>query len=237
MIAPPPHTLPGMGPTGGAYTARRASALAGVPLSTIHHWAREGILTPSVSATRTKLWSYSDLLALRAIQWLRRPKAGPDGVDVPATTMPAVRHALTQLGELDLGLWNDDGAPSVAVRRDGSLIVLSEPGEDAVSRHRLLPTDRPDELLFPTAEFAAGGMAGPDLVAPRPSLRIVPRKLGGAPHIQGTRIETEVLAALERSGLALGLIGELYPVLTDDQLGDALALEHDLAVSSMPRAA
>ena len=37
---------------------------------------------------------------------------------------------------------------------------------------------------------------GPDLVAPRPELRIVPGRLAGEPHIRGTRIGTLQIAAL-----------------------------------------
>lgn len=51
----------------GAYTAERAAALSGVPKSTVHNWARQDILVPSVSAERVKLWSYGDLMALRTI--------------------------------------------------------------------------------------------------------------------------------------------------------------------------
>jgi len=39
----------------GVYTAERAAALSGVPKSTIHYWAREGVLAPSVSAEKVKL--------------------------------------------------------------------------------------------------------------------------------------------------------------------------------------
>lgn len=52
----------------GAYEVPRAAALAGVPLSTLYHWAREEVVTPSVSATREKLWSYRDLLTLRLVR-------------------------------------------------------------------------------------------------------------------------------------------------------------------------
>jgi DNA-binding transcriptional MerR regulator len=58
----------------GAYTADRAAALAGVPLSTVHYWARNEILIPSVSPTKVKMWSYTDLMGLRTIYWLRQRK-------------------------------------------------------------------------------------------------------------------------------------------------------------------
>jgi MerR HTH family regulatory protein len=62
----------GMGASKGAYPADRAAALSGVPKSTIHYWAREEILVPSISAEKVKLWSYPDLMGLRIIYWLRR---------------------------------------------------------------------------------------------------------------------------------------------------------------------
>jgi hypothetical protein len=51
--------------------------------SAVHYSARQEILIPSVSAERVKLWSYSDLLALRIVAWLRATKTAPDGQAVP----------------------------------------------------------------------------------------------------------------------------------------------------------
>lgn len=55
----------------GCYEGPRAAALSGVPVSTVYYWARLGIVEPSVSPTRIKLWSYADLMALRIVYWLR----------------------------------------------------------------------------------------------------------------------------------------------------------------------
>jgi hypothetical protein len=93
---PPRATLRLVDPL-GAYTADRAAALSGVPRSTIHWWARERILVPSVSPSRQRLWSFADLMGLRTIYWLRRGKTTESGVDVPATSMGAVRAALVSL--------------------------------------------------------------------------------------------------------------------------------------------
>ncbi|HEV8054396.1 MAG TPA: hypothetical protein VGP30_06175 [Candidatus Limnocylindrales bacterium] len=51
---------------------------------------------------RIKLWSYSDLMSLRTIAWLRATKTAPDGHDVPATAMSAVRRALKELAEHEI---------------------------------------------------------------------------------------------------------------------------------------
>jgi DNA-binding transcriptional MerR regulator len=99
---------------GGAYTAERAAALSGVPRSPIYYWARQG-LVPSLSRSPL-LWSYTDLLALRTLYWLRQPKRAHDR-EVPATSMPKVRRALAELRKLDLDLF-EDARPGIGVTLD-----------------------------------------------------------------------------------------------------------------------
>jgi uncharacterized protein (DUF433 family) len=168
----------------GAYTADRAAALSGVPKSTIHWWARHDVLVPTVSATKIMLWSYADLMGLRVIYWLRQRKTTTLGVEVPRTSMPAIRRAL--------------------------LIVP-----------------------FTTAE----GTRGPDLIAPRAELRIVPGKLSGSPHVVHTRLETRALAALATDGYDIPSIHRLYPYVSAPQIEQALELEQQLAENLVSRAA
>jgi uncharacterized protein (DUF433 family) len=209
----------------GAYPADRAAALSGVPKSTVHYWAREGILVPSVSAEKVKLWSYSDLMGLRTIAWLRASKTAPDGQSVPATAMKAVRRALTELEEIDLALWSSDGGPNVAVDRRGR-IVLGEPEQPHHVNGQALLDSAMLDVLRP---FEIGeSTRGPDLVAPRPRLRIVPGKLAGAPHVRQTRIETQALAALGARGMSAQRIQSLYPAIELDDVEEALDLEHEL---------
>ena len=211
----------------GAYIADRAAALSGVPISTVHYWARKEVLVPSVSAERIKLWSYADLMGLRTIYWLRRTKTAPDGRDVPRTTMPAVRNALAALRELDLTLWTENGGPAVAVDRAGAVHLRIETGlVERVDGARPLDPDWL-ELIEP---FSTGAQTeGPNLQAPRPNLRIVPGKLSGSPHIVSTRIETIAIAALEKRGLGSDRIHALYPIVAPGAIGEALELEHQLS--------
>lgn len=209
----------------GAYPADRAAALSGVSKSTVHYWARTGILVPSLSDVRVKLWSYSDLMALRTIAWLRASKTAPDDHEIPATAMRAVRTALRELSDLDLGLWSEEGGPSVAVDRAGQIVIDVDdvpwrPGGQHLLDASVLDLLRPFDI--------SPSVRGPDLVAPRPRLRIVPGKLSGAPHVHRTRIETEALAALARRGLDRGQIIELYPAIEDADVADALDLERQL---------
>jgi uncharacterized protein (DUF433 family) len=212
----------------GAYPANRAAALSGVPKSTVHYWAREEILVPNLSAQRVKLWSYRDLLALRTIAWLRATKTAPDGHIVPATTMRAVRRALRDLDELDLELWTEDESPNVAVDRRGQLVIDPHGRPRRPGGQHLLDADLLD-LLRPFEISTA--LHGPDLVVPRPRLRIVPGKLAGAPHNHRTRIETEALAALAHRGMQTAKIIRLYPIIDSADVDQALDLERQLQPS------
>lgn len=218
----------------GAYPADRAAALSGVPISTVHYWAREGVLEPSISAQRIKLWSFSDLMGLRIIYWLRQTKTAPDGRAIPRTTMPTVRRALGQLAELDLALWSEDAGPAVRVDRGGNVVVMDAPHREARDRQRVLPAGE-DDLLSVTAPFAAAeGTRGPDLHAPRPRLRIVPGKLGGSPHVLHTRLESQALDALAQSGLPHAKIYQLYPDVEHAAIDEAIDLERQLAQNLRP---
>lgn len=211
----------------GAYPAERASALSGVPMSTIHYWARHDVLVPSISPERIKLWSYSDLMGLRTIYWLRQTKMVSNGVSVPATSMPAVRRALAGLKELDLQLWTEEHGPSVAVSRSGEVFFNAPSYLGNAAGQRALDAD----LLDLIAPFQTEQGAAPDLYAPRPSLRIIPGKLSGSPHIAKTRIETVALLALEDRGLAESKIAALYPLAPLAAITEALDLEHQLRAS------
>lgn len=214
----------------GAYPADRAAALSGVPLSTVHWWAREEILVPSISAQRVKLRSYPDLMGLRIIYWLRHGKTAEDSAAVPRTAMPDVRRALAQLRELDLDLWSEETGPAVAVDRSRDVVITrAVPDPEASHRQRQL-ADATGELLYVLDPFAAReGSRGPDLRAPRPQLRIVPGKLGGSPHVAHTRVETEALAALKRDRLPRATIVQLYPHLDPAAIDSALDLERQLS--------
>ena len=80
--------MSGMGVFDGCYEASRAAALAGVPVSTVYDWARKRIVTPSLSYTRPKLWSYADLMTFRIVYSLRHPNPDPSGVDESGPSDP-----------------------------------------------------------------------------------------------------------------------------------------------------
>lgn len=235
----------------GAYTAERASALTGVPKSTIYYWAQKGPVAPSFSPREPKLWSFPDLLALRAVYWLRKPKdilkeqsrgkhvaiskrASPD---IPRTSMKAVRDALRQLRDLDLEIFVEsvDGYESTVVVTMSGEVLLRPPGEAPRSLDGQLVSDELLDLVAPLTTVE--GTHGPNLLCPRPLLRIVPKKLGGAPHVRGTRIETQSLESLRASGYTEEGIVNLYPYVSSDAVRESFDLERQLRDNLRTRAA
>lgn len=207
----------------GAYPADRAAALAGIPKSTLHYWARTELVVPSVSRSKLKRWSYADLLELRLVDWLRHDKPGDPKIG--KTSIYRIRQTLERADELGQRLY--DHGLEVWVDHDGNLIFeglegLHIPLGKGIAQGLV---DTKVDLVRP---FEAHGVRGPDLVRPRSSLRIVPGKLSGEPHVEETRIPTQMLAALSRRGLEPGQIVELYPPLDIENVQQALDLEVQL---------
>jgi uncharacterized protein (DUF433 family) len=213
----------------GAYEADRASALSGVPESTLYLWARETLVAPSISPEKIKLWSWADLVTARAIYWLRHPAEG--GPRKP-TTMARVRdllHAVDALadrvsmGELlgtsALQLYVDPaGVPHVEIAG-----VLRE------GRHGYRQMEHRDVVIDLLAEFAGqSGAVGPDLRRPARFIEIVPDVLSGEPHVEATRIPTRGLAALAERGFRDEQIVSMYPGIRPEQVASAVALEKRL---------
>lgn len=178
------------------------------------------------------LWSYADLMGLRVIYWLRQRKVTKLGVEVPRTSMPAVRRALKDLRALDLSIW-DRGRPALLVDANGQVHVKAEAGVHNLDRQVVS-----DDLLDLIAPFTtAEGTHGPDLATPRTELRIIPGKLSGSPHVAHTRLETRALAALARDGFDVARIQQLYPYVSTGQIDQALDLERQLDDNLHKRAA
>jgi DNA-binding transcriptional MerR regulator/uncharacterized protein (DUF433 family) len=211
------HKLP-IEPSRGVYDAPRAAALAGVPESTLHYWARKGIYRPSISPDpRVRHWSWSDLLTLRVIDWLRRDK----GLDEPArVSILRIRQALDELDRR--GLDRSRLHEVAVVSRRGELFfeipekgtIRAAPGQQGAWGHVL-------QLVYPYQK-------GPDLLTPRPHLRIIPGKLHGEPHVIDTRIPSAAIYALARSGYSPAQIRVVYPEAPQDAIDEAIDLERSI---------
>jgi uncharacterized protein (DUF433 family) len=213
----------------GVYSANRASALAGVPTSTVYEWARKGIVVPSISPERIKLWSWADLVALRAIYWLRHPLLD----NRKATAMSRVRRFISVVEAEATRIGDAIGQRALILRvdRSGRIYIESDGVMLDGGRDFKHPVAR-DLVVDLLATFSAdANLTGPDLTHPRPQLRISPGKLSGEPHVRDTRIETRVLAALDRRGFDERVIIDLYPGLSPEALADSIDLERQLEVN------
>ena len=209
----------------GCYEGPRAAALSGVPKSTLYHWARTGTVKPSVSPTRVKLWSYADLMALRIVYWLRHPKRGNKGV-IAASPMPRVREALAELERQGIDIWDDSGGrlnSPLQVDSSGKIYVVSD-GVTGADGNQVLPGIL--DLLGP---FECSEQPGPDLIRPRSTLRIIPGKVSGEPHLSGSRITTQVAAALYENLGDIEKVADLYPGIDVFSFDEAIQFEYSLA--------
>ena len=137
-------------------------------------------------------------------------------LDVLRAEVGPVGEALT---EDRLRLWVDaKGSPHFD--SGSGLLVMRRGGPQAVHEELMI------DLLAPFQSLE--GAKGPDLARPGEGLRIVPGKLSGEPHIEGTRIETRVLWALRERGFDLEEIVELYADLKPGDVRNALILEDQL---------
>jgi uncharacterized protein (DUF433 family) len=198
----------------GCYEAPRAAALAGVPAGMLQTWARRRVVVPSVARERERMWSWVDLVCMR-LAWLRERAGHSGGTELAVE----VGGALDQL-ELNgnarlLERWDRAGRPrQLLADRKGALVVGGDASDGLV------------DLMGP---FALAGEAGPDLVRPRPHLRIVPGKVAGEPHIDGSRLTTRTVAALAARGLDAAHIAGLFPDQNKTAIAEAIELEAALA--------
>ncbi len=141
--------------------------------------------------------------------------------------MSQVRLALAALREMDQDLWAPGANPVVAVDRSGKVVLDPSGTPEELSGQSLIANPELLNLVLPFE--SEEGMRGPNLVEPRPTLRIVPGKLGGEPHVARSRVETRALAALARRGMGSSNIVRLFPALEEAAVLDAIDLEDQLS--------
>ena len=210
----------------GCYEAPRAAALSGVPVSTVYYWARKNVVVPTVSPEKPKRWSYVDLMGLRLVYWLRHPKSN-ESQPFPASPMSEVRRALLELDERDLDIWSSDyvGPPSaLRVDRSGQIYITAQRRVETTFREGVF-----EESLDLLAPFERADGHGPDLIRPRPHLRIIPGKVSGEPHLVRSRITTQTVAALHERLRSVERIAALYPEVEGKAIAEAIELERQLA--------
>ncbi|GAA3922956.1 DUF433 domain-containing protein [Microbacterium invictum] len=192
-----------------SFNVALTSVLSGASVRQLGHWRKTELLVPEVnSASRPILYSFRDILALRAVVKLRQDQS-----------LQKIRKAFATLPHLDLtehpaqyALVNE-GSTIALVRDDGSEIdLVTRPG------HAILVT-LPD--IMNSFETHRGAVV--DLRRPREHLRVREQWLGGWPTIEGTRVPYDTIAELLSDGtIEPSDVGHYYPGVTAAAARDAL---------------
>jgi uncharacterized protein (DUF433 family) len=170
-------------------------------------------------------------MALRIAYWLRHPGDDDSDPDRPPTPMAMVREAFAEVERRGLPLWSGEGrSDTSAILVDHRGVVhIDDGGEVAeIGGQRVLD----GTLLNLLAPFQTQKALGPDLLRPRPNLRIVPGKVAGEPHLHGSRVTTLTIAVLNQRGFRLEMIADLYPNEDPAAIAEAIDLESQLATAA-----
>src|ERR1700693_2826986 len=212
----------------GQYAAERAAQLAGVPIRTLYHWAREGLLIPDYTG-RPMLWSYRDLVFVRLFTWLRSRHVAPQAV---SRYIDEVRQAVSAS---DNDLTHVRAAQRSVLLGDEIFDRLTGEGFLPLLIHYLDVFNLVGPLNIP--ELGRGRVWGPNLIRPSAHTSISPWVMSGDPCIHRSRLPTASVFALNQErGLAPVEIVDLYRgAITEAAATDAIELEHRLR--RMPLAA
>lgn len=188
-----------------------AAALSGATTGQIRNWRQDRgagpVLHPELGISPRALYSFRDILALRAFARLRAE-----------FSLQALRRAVGNLRELG----EVDHLSSYSLVAEGTSIVLHEDdghGTDLLKK----PGQRVVATLADIVEpFAPRpGVIVPHLLHPNDHVSLDPETQGGQPVITGTRVLSEDVAALLRDGVPAERIADYYPTVDAAAARDA----------------
>ena len=113
------------------FTGRKAARLAGISYRQLDHWARTGLVRPSLSLAdpgsgRPRRYSWADVVALRTVGKLLRSGVSTKAVGRVAVQLQRFGEG-QPLGEVRLVASGDDIV--VVTDKDAAMSVLREPGQ------------------------------------------------------------------------------------------------------------
>ena len=194
-----------------AYSTQMAAALSGATTGQIRSWRQDRgsgpFLRPELGTRPRALYSFRDILALRAFARLRED-----------FSLQALRRAVSNLRELG----EIDHPSAYSLVAEGKSIVLYEDDEHGTDLLRK-PGQRVIATLADIMEpFAPRpGVLVPHLLRPYENVSLNPETQGGQPVITGTRVPSRDVAALLRDGVPAEKIADYYPMVTAAAARDA----------------
>ncbi|MQS09312.1 DUF433 domain-containing protein [Streptomyces sp. IF17] len=187
-----------------------AAALSGATVGQLRSWRQDrgngAILCPELAA-RPALYSFRDVLALRAFAHLRQ--------DVSLQMIRKALVNLKRIGEVDhvagYSLVADGDSIALVGEDDHATDLVKSPGQRVIATMA--------DIL---REFAPRpGVVVPDLLRPKHHVSVDPATQGGRPVIVGTRVPFDAVAELVEDGVPPEEISTYYPGVTADAARDA----------------
>jgi uncharacterized protein (DUF433 family)/DNA-binding transcriptional MerR regulator len=201
-----------------------ASTLSGATPRQLSYWRRPTAAAPALLEPAAKrggrfLYSWADVVALRAIVYLRQEKS-----------LPTIRTAVSTLRRLESEEWEHLSRYEL-VRTRQTIIVRTPRGELLDLEQE--PGTVLEEVLFEDIlepfQTAAGERV-PDMRHPRPGLVVHPRILGGYPVAIGSRVPFDVIAGLADEGAEPADIVAMYPSVNVEAIPDAQDFAEQVAL-------
>ncbi len=198
-----------------AFPVPIASYLSGATPRQLGYWRRPtasapALLEPAAYRSGRYLYSWADVVALRAIVYLRQEKS-----------LPRIRRAVGTLRELEATEW--EHLSKYRLARTAETIIVETPRGEILDLERAPGTVLERILMRDVLGVfeSRDGREVPALERPRPFLTVDARVLGGYPVVAGSRVPFDSVASLADEGAAGAEIIELYPSVNPRGIPDA----------------
>jgi len=204
----------------GLYIQSFASRLTQTTNRNLVYWSYSNLVTPHIHARNggPSVYSYNDLLAIRAVVRLRAEKLPLQKI------RKAIRYFYANIGSIEW--WN----LKMVVYRKKDLVVVIPSNQSPSGKEEIVIATRggqkPIEILFTDLvnDLLKGGKFSKSPKIPL-YVDINPRIQGGLPVLKGTRIKTSTLFYLHKCGLSPSEIAELYNGLDKKAVNVAISYE------------
>ena len=196
-----------------AYDTYMASYLSGATVDQLSHWARKKILVPEVNDHRPLLYSFRDIVALRAVAKLRA-----------FTSLQRISKALKTLKDQDFTdhlsayRFGFDGR-SIKLWTDDELLDIDKnPGQFEMYTF--------EDIYKPFENF--NHRLVPALLEPSPGITVNPSIMGGTPTVNGTRTSFDTLLNFTEDIESDEELEDVFPFLTMEDVKNARSFKTSL---------
>ncbi|MET4003501.1 uncharacterized protein (DUF433 family)/DNA-binding transcriptional MerR regulator [Arthrobacter sp. UYCu511] len=199
-----------------AFPIDLTAALTGTSVSQLQRWRSGGLAVPEISGKNPAMYSFRDLVAIRTIAYMRR--------DI---SLQKIRKAFKNLDVLDF----TEHPSSYRFGTDGNTIGVEDEFKQVVD----LVKNPGQTNFFSMAEVFssftnASGSQVVDFMRPRRHLQVDPRRMGGWPTIEGTRVTYDTVASLvDGETITTDDVDYYFPAVSSAAARDAISFSDQVA--------